>query len=174
MTNTKTPGQLMQTCLEQATVFPEHHNQGSWLYFRPGSLCGTTGCLAGHAALLGSEDAALALDSGHVSEFSSQIVDDVLVRDETGAEERWSISDLAAELLGLDGDDEDYMFSEYRTLDELWEHAERLFPGEVSYPSEQRQAEILAAGPLLTSRVRSARWAERYTGSSGVVSRDFA
>lgn len=157
MTNTETPvlrrGPLLQVCLEQATVFPANHNQSSW-FLLARTPCGSTGCLAGHAALLGEPSALLLVDTSSFSpEDDGVAAYDVAITDGFGVSAVATVASVARELLGITHSEAAYLFDGTRTLDEMWSVGAALYPGEVSYPSEARIAEVRAAGPLLADAV---------------------
>lgn len=171
MTNTaRTSAQLMQVCLEQAEAFPASHDQDHWLRVEASNPCGTTGCLAGHAVLLGTEDLALEVDRSWFTAEGDDVSASVFRLDaDDRVAESFVLSTLASDLLGLDNRDSAWMFSPFRTLDEMWEFAGELYPGEVVRPDEVRLDEIRAAGPLLVPAVLSARYRDFASGEVGVV-----
>lgn len=148
---------LLQLCLEQATVFPENHDQRSWFALRGKQLdadgnvttCGSTGCLAGHAVALGSASAML-VDVEYFQEERYYSVVDVVAHGQDGARLHY-VGDYAQALLDLTDADRRFMFDADRTLDELWEYAEQRYPGEVVRPDAEQIEKIRAEGPLVTS-----------------------
>lgn len=140
---------LLQRCLEQATVFPSGHDQGSWFNIKLSldgdgnpTACGSTGCLAGHAVAL----------RGFVPEINA----DYLLRDGSAMAYRvksgWGgaaleVDEQAQRLLFVTDAEADFLFDDQRKLNELWDRAIELFPGLIARPDEARIAEITAEGP---------------------------
>lgn len=146
-------GHLLQRCLEQALVFPERHNQSTWFSLEVttdgdgnASLCGSTGCLAGHAVILGSEYVPI-VNAHALNVLGEQTISYVRSESDADGDDPGAV---AERLLELFPGESEVMFEPSRTLDELWELGEALYPGLVSWAlAKSRREAIAAAGPLL-------------------------
>lgn len=126
--------ELLRKTLEHMKRFPEKHDQGNWINFDAdifppaASACATTMCTAGHAAALAGAD---------VPTYG-QIYDIGWKLDKDGKLSILGqhVSEWAADKLGMNGDEQNYIFlclDEERVFDKieellkLWENGEEFY-----------------------------------------------
>jgi hypothetical protein len=107
--------ELAARVYEQITRDPASHDQKHWVTSQtleiPEDFCGTTGCVAGWAALLSGRDVRFALlESFGYYDFVGVMLDG----------ERDNISAIGRELLELTDDQAEWLFAAGRTTDEVY------------------------------------------------------
>lgn len=115
---------LLRKVLEHITAHPEEHDQEVWGISGP--ACGTKFCLAGHVVQA----------TGHQLVWMDPLDWE---REVYGAEAALAVVDdwrtvpaVATEELGLDADQEQGLFWEAQTLDDLWRLASEYTNGEIT------------------------------------------
>ncbi len=120
---------LMLKVLEHVTAHPEEHDQDVWAQKRTVGTCGTVGCLAYHAVVMGGLD--VRWDEVWLPFFVPGATHEA-----DSVTDGRSIEDVAAELLGLRDEQAHEMFHHATTLRQLWGMAAVYTGGEIVPPPE--------------------------------------
>lgn len=133
------------------TVFPERWNQGDWVIAteetkwdtsREPEACGTMGCLAGNAVI--NAGGKLKWEKASWYDYVTQEYKDYWKTEfvflPANTEYPEHIETAAKELLGLDSDQADALFSGENSLNDMWEISYAISDGQIT-PDDRRKAE---------------------------------
>ncbi len=117
--------ELLKQTLQRIKTVPMEYNQGHWVKVEEANVCGTTMCFAGHAAILAGAE---------VPDPKKHVVADWYVaKDDSNSYLNWrqaeakdcqeyeTVSQFAQRALGLNWDEQDYLFDADRTVEEIEE-----------------------------------------------------
>lgn len=109
---------LLTKVLNHITDHPEEHNQSCWAERGLDTPCGTAFCVAGHAVQF----------AGHQIDWESDEYADTVVGGGT-------IERVAAQELGLSGQQANYLFHGGGRQRDLWRLASKITGGEIEIPA---------------------------------------
>lgn len=113
--------ELAKSTMAAIKAQPEKHDQDYWVTVNDDSPCGTTMCFAGHAAVLAGAE---------IPDPKKHLIADWYVGPD-GAYHNWKDAEagrvpgaiqvkfFAQNALGITSDERDFMFADYRTVEEL-------------------------------------------------------